>query len=508
MKSLLFSIIIIATLVLSAGCVKQAPDVGTWMPPLSEKTPTQSVNAEITSAAVIPTERPPGAPYYTPTPDAPHALPTLRPNAEQYMVQYGDSLQYIANKFNLELEVLIAANPLADPNWIDVGQILNIPAPQPISGPSDFKIIPDSELVNGPASTTFDIKEFVKSQDGYLSTYREKVGEDEMSGIRIVRRVSEEFSVNPRLLLALLEYRSGWVTSWQIDQMKIDYPMGNYEERYKGLYMQLSWTANQLNRGYYLWKVNAISFTPLADGLIAPLSPVVNAGTAAVQYMLGLDSSLNAWQTAVSEQGVYQTYTQFFGIPFDRAIEPLIPNNLAQPDLTLPFEDGAVWSYTSGPHAGWGSGSAWAALDFGPPGDLYGCFVTDSWITASADGVISRSENGVVVLDLDGDGFEQTGWSILYMHVETRDRIPAGTIVKVGDRIGHPSCEGGFSNGTHLHFARRYNGEWISADTDIPIVLSGWVSGGDGFEYSGTLTNGSKIVYSWDGRVDDNQIQP
>jgi hypothetical protein len=35
--------------------------------------------------------------------------------------------------------------------------------------------------------------------------------------------------------------------------------------------------------------------------------------------------------------------------------------------------------------------------------------------------------------------------------------------VKTGDRIGHPSCEGGAANATHVHIARRYNGEWIPA---------------------------------------------
>jgi len=271
--------------------------------------------------------------------------------------------------------------------------------------------------------------------------------------------------------------------------------------------MQLSWAANMLNRGYYLYKINALSHTPLSHSGLAPLSNVINPGTAAVQYMLGLNSSPNEWQKAVSEQGVYQTYTQFFGIPFDLAIEPLLPPDLAQPELILPFEEDAIWSFTSGPHAGWGSGSAWAALDFAPPGDQFGCFLSDEWVTASADGVITRSENGVVVIDLDGDGLEQTGWTILYLHIESRDRIVAGTRVKAGDRLGHASCEGGVADGTHVHIARRYNGEWISADSDIPFVMSGWVSAGCGDEYCGTMSRDGEIVYSWNGRVDDNQIR-
>ncbi len=80
----------------------------------------------------------------------------------------------------------------------------------------------------------------------------------------------------------------------------------------------------------------------------------------------------------------------------------------------------------------------------------------------------------MVVLDLDGDGYEQTGWVVLYLHVSTDGRAPVGTWVGAGDRLGHPSCEGGQSTGTHLHIARKFNGEWIAADGPMPFVLSGW----------------------------------
>jgi hypothetical protein len=104
-----------------------------------------------------------------------------------------------------------------------------------------------------------------------------------------------------------------------------------------------------------------------------------------------------------------------------------------------------------------------------------------------ADGIVTRSDFGAVVVDLDGDGFAGTGWAITYMHLETRDRVAAGTAVRAGDHLGHPSCEGGFSNGTHTHIARTYNGRWISADGDLPFNMSGWVSEGLGREYDGLL---------------------
>ena len=76
-----------------------------------------------------------------------------------------------------------------------------------------------------------------------------------------------------------------------------------------------------------------------------------------------------------------------------------------------------------------------------------------------------------------------------------------------GENIGHPSCEGGVSNATHLHLARRYNGEWIPADGNLPFILDGWVSSGNGIEYDGFLTRGDRTVEAWEGVFEDlNQI--
>ena len=120
-------------------------------------------------------------------------------------------------------------------------------------------------------------------------------------------------------------------------------------------------------------------------------------------------------------------------------------------------------------------GSAWAALDFVPAGDQLGCYDSDEWITAMAPGLVVYSDFGSVVVDLDGDGFTGTGWVITYMHLATRDRMPAGTYVNTGDALGHPSCEGGFSNGTHVHITRTYNGRWVAADGPIPFAM-GWLA--------------------------------
>lgn len=448
----------------------------------------------------------PGVPVQTPTPDHPRVLPTIRSETIFHVVQPGETLGLITRKYNANLNRIVEANQLPDPNLLSIGQTLVIPPPVLTAKGTGFKIIPDSELIYGPAGILTNAQVFTQQTGGYLKKYKEEVFDETLTGAEIISQVARDYSVNPRLLLALLEHQSGWVTRSNPPENTLDYPLGNVDPDRKGLYRQLSWAANNLNRGYYLWKVNAIAYWMLSDGNVVPVDETINAGTAGVQYLLSLLFDRSAWDLAVSPQGLASTYERLFGFPFDWALEPALPSNLQQPPLQLPFEKGTTWSFTGGPHGSWGDGSAWAALDFAPPGNALGCVTSDEWVTAVSDGLIVRSERGVVVLDLDGDGYEGTGWTILYLHIETRDRVPLWSWVSTGDRIGHPSCEGGLSSGTHVHIARRYNGEWIPADGKNPFNLEDWISEGIGIEYDGYLIKNGQLVEAWDSRKAENQI--
>jgi len=445
-------------------------------------------------------------PLMTPTPNLPKVLPTLRSEEVIYIVLPGDTLAKIALTHQVSVGQILANNEIENPNLIEVGQIFNIPPSSANELASGFKIIPDSELVFSPTAKDFDIEGFIIQSRGFLATYSQKVEEEELSGFEIVRRVASDYSVNPRLLLALLEYQNGWVTIRNQDSVSIDYPMNLRDPNRKGLYKQLAWTANELNRGYTLWEDNKLAVWVLADGTVMRIDATINNGTAGVQYLLGLLYGRDDWKQAISTDGLFQFYKQMFGNPFRITYEPLIPASAEQPTMQLPFRSGDTWFYTSGPHGGWGNGSAWAALDFSPMSEDYGCFESKMPVVAAADGLVVRSGNGAVVQDLDGDGSEQTGWTILYMHIATEDRAKVGVYLQAGDLIGYPSCEGGYSTGTHVHIARRYNGVWVSAYGEIPFIMDNWIPASAGIEYDGYLNNNEQTLEAWNGRTEFNQI--
>ncbi len=507
-------ILLLLVLVVSLSCRQaiQPLEIPTFVYKSNPPTATLIPGASIGKLSYLPVVRSPDdVSIVTPTPDVARELPEIRSEDEGYIVQVGDSLESIADRFNITLQMLLAANQIISPDLIEVGQSLVIPAPI-LSGPGlGSKIIPDSELVYGPYAQGFDVIGFLARFDSYLNRYAEFVEGHLRTGPEIVQVVAQDYSVNPRLLIALLEYQSGWVTNAGPSEETLEYPIGYIDDWHKGLYLQLAWAANTLNRGYYLWKVGGIGGWLLNDGVVIPIDPTINAGTAGVQQLFAQLDNRENWDFDISQDGLYETFSGLFGHPFDYAYEPLIPDDLEQPALQLPFEPGVDWAFTSGPHGGWADGSAWAALDFAPGSEGLGCVKSYLWVVAAADGLIVRSDEGRVIQDLNGDGNEGTGWIILYMHIEGDDRVQAGTYLKAGERIGHPSCEGGYSTGTHFHLARRYNGEWIAADQTqenggLPFNLEGWISNGYGIEYDGYLEREGETIAAWAGFAPGNTI--
>jgi len=489
-----------AIIILATACTSPA---GGWIAPTpagisdgnGREGGTISTTGPISGMSTLsPTLTTPNTWTGTPTPNPTPIGYVPGTGVESYVVQPGQTLGWIALVFGCTVEEIVAANKLADANSITAGQTLIIPVSATEVGPS-LKLVPDSEMVYGPAYINFDLPGFIAAQGGYLAGYTEEVEGNVLKGAEIVQLVSRRFSVGPRVLLALLELRSGWVTDPRPAPETLSYPLGYVKEYHEGLFRQLSWAASSLNEGYYGWKWRRRGTLRLGDGTRVAIAPGLNPGSAGVQNCLaGLSASLEEWQTLVSPSGFSAVYERLFGNPFAYAVEPLVPPDLAQPELCLPWEAGQTWYFTGGPHGGWGNDNDRAALDFVPGERELGCAPSSAWATAAASGLVVRSEHGELVLDLDGDGFEQSGWVLCYLHLYDAGRVAAGTFVQRGQRLGRPSCEGGYATATHLHFARRYNGEWIPAgEGNVPMTLSGWVVHSDVMPYEGTMTRDDEV---------------
>lgn len=429
--------------------------------------------------------------FAIPTLDPTRGVPATGTFTSTYTVQRGDTLGGIALNVDMSVADLRTLNGLSN-DLVRVGQTLVVRVPVKGNAPS-IKLIPDSELVNGPGAVNFDLGEYIGKQRGHLVRYSEEVGDETLSGAQIVQRVSEQMSVHPRLLLAALEYAGGWVSGAQTpsgDQLL--YPLGYRKTNLNGLYFQLVWAAARFNEGYYGWRLNNRSVVRLEDGSYAFVGDGINAGTAGVQNWLAAISPPATWRDSMRNNGSRSftaVYRRMFGDPWDFDYGRLVPAGVKQPSLALPWRKGERWYYTGGPHSAWGRGTPWGALDF-TSSSVAGCRRLSEWVTAMADGVITRSTRGEVMQSLDPSGDDRIGWSILYLHIGSDGRIDAGKKVAQGDRIGHPSCEGGISNGAHVHIVRRFNGEWLNSTGLQPFVLGGWQVAEGGQEYDGALTRG------------------
>jgi hypothetical protein len=446
----------------------------------------------------------PGEPLPTRTPLISPTIPPLE-NVQQsgndqkmllYYSQAGDTKHALAVRFGVDNASLSSPQEIPETGLLNPNQLLVIPKSLEKTGPEGI-LMPDSEVVYSPSALDFDVDAFVNEKGGYLSTYKEYLSSGWHTGSQVIKRVAIENSINPRILLSLLEYRSHWVTGTNPTTVEQEYPITLKPMMYQRLYHQLSWAVQQFSIGYYGWRAGLITTLKFPDASTMRLAPELNAGTVAVQYLFAQIANQDEWGASLYSPGnLSEMHERLFGNPWLRAqrFEPLYPTDLIQPTLELPYKAGQSWSLSGGPHSAWGPDGALAALDFAPPSNFHGCAESIEWVSASAPGLVVRSANGVVMVDLDGDGYEQTGWAILYLHIATKDRIPVGTWLNQDDLIGHPSCEGGLATGTHVHMARKYNGEWILADSPMPFVLSGWTAHAGNKPYLGQLTKGTMVA--------------
>ncbi len=306
-----WAVIALASLSCSQGYVSPAeltatavlqPHVGNTAVPPTAQVITSVENTETIPETVIPT--------FTDMPDitsTPRPTRTPDPNATpkppiQYYTQAGDTLPSITGRFGVSADQIVSTAYIPENGLINPGTLLIIP--DVLDEVYDATLVmPDSEVVYSPSAADFDLFAFIEEAAGHLSRYKEPVGSKQYSGAELVQRVAQENSINPYLLLALLEFKSGWLYGNPENFAEAEYPMGMIRLEYKGLYKQLSWTVQQLNIGYYGWRAGTLSSLQFKDGSTVRISPALNAGSAAVQYLFSRWYDQMEWSGALYGAG-------------------------------------------------------------------------------------------------------------------------------------------------------------------------------------------------------------
>ena len=248
-----------------------------------------------------------------------------------YYTQAGDTLPVVAVRFGVDQSEITSPETIPETALLDPGQLLMIPN-RLANTTSSQHLIPDSEVVYSPSAVDFDIAAFAGEAGGFLDTYSEWLfSSGVISGADVIGRVAIENSINPRLILALLEHESGWVYGSPEDPTNTDYPMGFVSDRHKGLYHQLTWAVNQLASGYYGWREGRLTEITFTDDVSARLAPDLNAGTAGLQSYFAQRRDSSAWLEAIDPGlGFPALHERMFGNPWLRAqtVEPLYPPQL------------------------------------------------------------------------------------------------------------------------------------------------------------------------------------
>jgi LasA protease len=519
-------ILIVLLAISLAGCSFYQKTPPIFVPPVGNTSTPETSHAGPTAEQTVqpsptqPAENDPTPTLYIPPTETLVPTPDVQREPIVYHAQAGDTLAVVATHFGVSKDQIQSNEELPESSFINPGTLLVIPQVL-INTTSGTHLLPDSEFVFSRASTDtdfpVDVVEFVNQAGGYLSETREYEHSTLTHGGEIVKEIAQNNSINPFLLLALLEYQSHWVYGQPQNLAQLKYPLGYIDYDEDGLVNQLRWAVNQLSIGYYGWREGRLTEIVLENSqnssgyVTARIEPSLNAGSVALQYYFSQIFDSDEWIQALDDDtGFITDYQEMFGSPEARTqYEPLFSHNLVQPELELPFSPGVVWNFTGGPHGAWEREGSLSAIDFAPSGFKGKCSQSYAYVTASAPGLVVRAENGVVVINLDYIDNEHSGWVLLYLHIATDSRlVNAGDEVSTGDRLGHPSCEGGISTGTHVHMARKYNGEWMTADGPIPFVLSDWTVHNGVAPYQGSLTkSGEGIVIASSYSAPGSQIK-
>lgn len=339
-------------------------------------------------------------------------------------------------------------------------------------------LLADGQFVYGPNVGDFNVKVYLEGINSPLIPYAE-----------IIEERAYYYSINPRVLLTILEIQNNLVTTASSIQMD----EGEFYTLLDQLCQNLSAPFYEhLYAQYGIGEIIPKRKLTIKDGTSVNISSGdINAATYAL--LIALTPSMTTEQekqmlSPQSERGFVQIYQTLF--PQD---DPLDESNRLNPMaippsdmLKLPVKECSTWKFTGGPH-GWNTGydTPWSSIDFAPAGHS-GCSIpTSRWVAAAAGGSVEYHSSYYVRIN------HGNGWATDYFHLANL-QVSNGRIGQ-DQRLANPSCNGGQATGAHVHFAVVYGGLRQAIDG---TTMEGWTVHKGSSAYGGYLQEGDTKIYT------------
>jgi murein DD-endopeptidase MepM/ murein hydrolase activator NlpD len=348
------------------------------------------------------------------------------------------------------------------------------PAPTALPPPTPLPIDPlfhNARLTYAPDFYTPEIQALFEQYRSPLRETSFRIGDRRHSLAETLVNLSSLYNLNPRLLLALLEYQSGLISSSAPTPDQLAWAAGYRGDggNRRGLYNQLRWANRELRWAMrdYAERVD-FGLPPLefADGTRL----AVNADVSLSWYMLArvLAPTTTSDRLGRELDGLVQTYRELFGDPrpapddWPAPAEPFLHYPLDRPArITSFFDHEAPFLRANGSLISfWGRREEFLSYD-GHTGWDYGSFPPDQVLAAAAGRVVfaGNSDDGcatparAVIID-HGNGYRTLYWHLASLAVSTGDEVGQGEALGI-------SGSSGCVTGPHLHFQVQYLGRDI-----------------------------------------------
>jgi murein DD-endopeptidase MepM/ murein hydrolase activator NlpD len=369
----------------------------------------------------------------------------------------------------LLMAVTLPSNTLAQLIFPTDG-VVTLGADRSVQIQSSPLVVSDGQFVWGPNVGAFSIQAFLQTIQSPLLPYAVEL-----------ESWARYSTVNPRVLLAVLESNYGSVTGLDpsidpesvrgmIEQTAMDLSLAFYQHLY---------SFGERSKGGPPLLAKGVQTFSFEDGVQADLLWSPSSGSYAISA-IDAKSQLLAETFSSQSLGGASSFETIWGYFFPDT-DPLDTSNNLEPGspppdetFQFPFPLDATWTF-SGAHS-WSGGSSYpdrSSMDFNTPWSNYPNAPYKNTVAAAAGDAVVRvpyTGRAPCWVEIDHGG----GWKTHYYHlVNLGASGPVGPMSRnqlIGG-IGQEVCNGGFATGPHVHFALFYNGAPYDLDG---LKLSGW----------------------------------